>query len=203
MGEESSYFARAFISCSLRQEDRAFIELVEGILQQHGIEPFGTVGRYSSAPMNPAEHMRQNIPLADVIVIIATPRYLQRDLQTQQISYGLSEMVHVETGMAYMAGKPVLVFVQEGTHVGSFLPNITEYVVLNGEDTDLKEKWPLIGNLLENTHTLIKERKDSKSSKEFGNLLTVGLAIWGGITIVDNFFQNDEIDSGKSIKRRR
>lgn len=49
-------------------------------------------------------------------------------------------MVHVETGMAFMANKPVVVFVQEETNVGSFIPNIIQYITLNGDYDDFKNK---------------------------------------------------------------
>lgn len=192
MNEQNNYIATAFVSCSLREEDKPFIEMVENILDQHRIQPFGTVGRYSAAPINPAEHMKQNIPLADIVVIVATPRYLQKDLQTGQVSYGLSEMVHVETGMAYMSGKPVVVFVQKGTHVGSFIPNISQYIILNGEPVDIQEKWSLINNLLGNAYDIVRKIKENQSSKAFGNFLKTGLAIWGGLTIASKLLSDDE-----------
>ena len=65
--------AKAFLSCSLRTEDRPFINFIEQILQQHGISPIGTVGRYSASPINTAAHMRDNIPNCDFVVIVATP----------------------------------------------------------------------------------------------------------------------------------
>ena len=185
MNNQKNYIATAFVSCSLRNEDKLFVDLIEQILDRHGIQPFGTVGKYSAAPINPAEHMKQNIPSADIVVIVATPRYLQKDIQTGEVSYGLSEMVHAETGMAYMAGKPVVVFVQEGTHVGNFLPNITEYIVLNGHRIDLQNKWNLINSLLNNAYNIVQKIKESQASKEFGNFLITGLAIWGGIKIAD------------------
>jgi hypothetical protein len=197
MTDQLPPLATAFVSCSLRPEDKPFIDMVERILERHRIKPIGTVGKYSAAPMNPAEHMKQNIPLADFVVIVATPRYIQRDLQTGQISYGLGEMVHVETGMAYMANKPVVVFVQEGTHVGSFLPNITEYIVLNGQQIDLVKKWSLINSLINNAYGIVRKIKESESSKALGNVFKTGLAIFGGLAIADSLF------SDNTPKRRR
>lgn len=203
MTQQLPPIATAFLSCSLRPEDKPFIDFVERILKKHRIKPIGTVGKYSAAPMNPAEHMRQNIPLADIVVIVATPRYIQKDLQTGQESYGLSEMVHVETGMAYMANKPVVVFVQEGTHVGSFLPNITEYIVLNGQQVDLEIKWGLINSLINHAYVVVKKTKDSKSSKEFENVFKTGLAIFGGLAIMDSIFSDSPPKRISSTKRQR
>jgi hypothetical protein len=201
MIENYQYNATAFISCSLRSEDKPFIEFVEKILIQHRIKPIGTVGKFSASPINPAELMRQNIPKADMVVIIATPRYVQKDLHSGKVSYGLPEMVHVETGMAYMSGKPVVVFVQEGTNVGSFLPNITQYITLNGSHLDLSNKWKVINSLLGNSHRIIKKLNERKSSKEIGNFFKVGLAVVGGITIFDSLFAENKPRKSKKKKK--
>lgn len=203
MIEQQTFIVNAFVSCSLRPEDKPFIDMVENILERNGIQPIGTVGKYSAAPMNPAEHMKMNVPLADIVVIVATPRYLQKDLQTDQVSYGLSEMVHVETGMAYMSGKPVVVFVQEGTHVGSFLPNITEYIVLSGHQVDLDKKWKLINSLLENAHAVIKKIKEGESSKEAKSFVQWILAIVGVITVLKELFYTPEPPRETRLVRRR
>jgi len=198
---QGPFIATAFISCSLRSEDKHFIDLVERILVVHRIKPIGTIGKYAAAPINPAEHMRENIPQADLVVIIATPRYLQKDLQTEHISYGLSEMVHVEAGMAYMAHKPVIVFVQEGTHVGSFLPNITQYITLNGKQSDLESKWTLIFNLVSHAYNVVKRVKELQSNKEVGELMKNGLALIGGIAIFKALFSIDDRPKRKKIVR--
>lgn len=200
---QNAHLATAFVSCSLRTEDKPFIDFVEQILERHRIKPFGTVGRYSAAPINTAEHMKKNIPQADIVVIIATPRYFQKDLHTGQYSYGLSEMVHVETGMAYMANKPVVVFVQEGTHIGNFLPNITQYIVLNGHNIDLHNKWKLINSLLQNAYSLVKRIKEQESSKAFGSILKTGLAIWGGLTIADTLFSEEKPKRRRTNAKRK
>lgn len=189
--------ARAFVSCSLRQEDKPFIDLVENILRRHKILPFGTVGKYSAAPENPAESMRKNIPQADLVVIVATPRYTQTDLRTGQVTQGLSEMVHVETGIAFALNKPVILFVKEGTNVGTFLPNITQYVVLNGQHKDLVDKYALIYSLLSNAYILIKKIKEKQDSVGFGKLVMGGLAVWGAYKIAESIF------SDKPKKRRQ
>ncbi|MFN8335318.1 MAG: hypothetical protein U0U09_09325 [Cyclobacteriaceae bacterium] len=181
--------AKAFISCSLREEDKPFIDLVEEILRKHNIEPFGTVGKYSASPENIAESMRKNIPEADLIVLIATPRYLQRDLKTGNETFGLSEMVHVETGMAFALEKPVVLFVKEGTNVGTFLPNITQYIILNGEQNDLVDKYALIYTLLNNAYLLVKKMKEKRSNIGLKHLVIGGLAIWGAYKIAEAIFK--------------
>lgn len=199
---QNNFIATAFLSCSLRQEDRPFIEYVERILIAHKIQPIGTVGLFSAAPTNTAEHMKKNIPLADFVVIVATPRYLQKDLKTGKLSYGLSEMVHVETGMAYMANKPVVVFVQEGTEVGSFLPNVTQYIVLNGRQDDLQLKWTLINSLIRNAYNIVRQIKEQDANKSFWNALTTGLAIFGGIKLAQALTTEDKPTRTTTTKRK-
>ncbi len=182
--------AKAFVSCSLREEDKQFIDLVEDILRKHGIQPFGTVGKYSVAPENPVETMRKNIPLSDMVVIIATPRYQQTDMKTGQVTQGLSEMVHVEAGMAFAMNKPVIVFVKEGTDVGTFLPSITQYVTLNGYQNDLVDKYAKIYSLLNSAFLMIKKIRDNQANSGFGQFIWGTLAVWGGFKIAEELFSN-------------
>ncbi len=177
----------AFISCSLNPKDEPFVSMIERIVIAHNLKPFGTVGKYSAAPVNTALLMRQNIPLADILVVVASPRYFQKNLQTGKIYKGISEMLHVEAGMAYAYGKPIVAFVQEGTNLGNFLPNITQYIVLNGFQKDLDKNWPLINNLFTNAIQMANKAKQIKSLKGFRNILVGGLAFIGGATIIDSF----------------
>jgi hypothetical protein len=186
---KKQYVANAFISCSLRAEDKSFVDFVGKILKIHNIRPFGTVGKYSVSPENPVELMKKNIPLADLVVICATPRYLQMDLHNGDISYGLPEMVHVETGMAYMANKPVVVFVKEGTNVGSFIPNITQYITLTGDYNDFKSKKRQVFSLLNNTYKVIKKIENNRDLRMLGKIILWSLAIYGGFKIVKEFIK--------------
>lgn len=195
----------AFVSCSLRTDDLPFINFVEQILRNNGISPFGTVGRHSAAPINPAEHIKQNIASADFVVIIATARYIQKDIHSGKLVYGLSEMLHVESGLAYMLNKPVVVFVKEGTNVGGFLPNITQYITLNGQQDDLIKKQLLIKSLFNSIKQIIQQRRANDSNKNFGNLVKTGLAIFGGFVIADSFLTEEEPKPKKKapMKRRK
>jgi len=178
------YVAKAFLSCSLRPEDKQFVDYIERILRAYKIEPVGTVGRYSVSPENPAELMKKEIPNADFAVIVATPRYLQQDLRTGQISYGLSEMIHIETGIAYAFEKPVVVFVQEGTNVGNFIPNITQYIILNDTRSDFEQKRPEIHSLLNSTYQIVKKIKSNKTAKAIGKVAVLGLAAYGAYKLL-------------------
>jgi hypothetical protein len=187
----------------LRKEDNPFVDYIENILRQYNIEPFGTVGRYFASPENPVVLMRENIPNADFVVICATPRYLQKDLHTGEVFYGLPEMIHVETGIAYANNKPVVVFVQEGTHVGNFIPNITQYITLNGKSEDFASKVPLITALLVSAYLKAEEIKnkinDSKNKinesnglKTAGKVIIGGLAIYGAYELMRRIFKKPD-----------
>ena len=190
---QKQYAARAFVSCSLREMDKPFVDYIENILLYYNIEPFGTVGRYSASPENPAVLMRENIPNADFVVICATPRYLQKDLHTGEVSYGVSEMIYIETGIAYAYNKPVVVFVQEGTHVGNFIPNITQYITLNGKSEDFAIKQPLITTLLISAYQIAGEIKnkinESNGLKTAVKVIGTGLAFYGAYELIKKVFK--------------
>jgi hypothetical protein len=188
MAQQTEFIANAFVSCSLRNEDEPFIGFIEKILLAHKIKPIGTVGKYSAAPTNPAELMKQNIPKADIIVIAAIPRYLQKDVNTGEMSYGVSE-------------KPVIVFVQEGTHVGNFLPNVTQYIVLNGNQFDLESKWTIINSLLSNAYQIVRRLKDESANKGLWNALVGGLALVGGYALLNQVINSEE-EENKPVRKR-
>lgn len=59
---------------------------------------------------------------ADCIVVVATPRYVQKDFHKMQAAgNGISKMLHVETGIAHGKNLPIITIVQKGTDVGTFL----------------------------------------------------------------------------------
>ncbi|MDI9363875.1 MAG: hypothetical protein QM541_02915 [Flavobacterium sp.] len=199
--DQTNYISKAFISCSLRTEDKQFVDFIESILKAYKILPFGTVGKFSAAPTNTAELMKKNIPLADFVVVVATPIYFQKDITTENTTFAISEMLHVESGMAYMADKPLVVFVQEGTNVGNFIPTITQYITLNGKEVDLNDKWQLIGLLLNNTYTIVRQIKEQADNKVFWNTITKGLALFGGLKILESFSE-DEKPKRRTVKRK-
>ncbi len=155
---KQEYYARAFVSCSLRDEDKPFVEFVCSILEAYRIQPFGTVGKYFVAPENPVVSMEKNINNADIVVICATPRYTLKDIYNGNETNGMSEMIHVETGMAIANDKPIVAFVQKGTNVGNVIPNITQYVELTGTEEDFHKKENKIASLLNNAYKIFKDK---------------------------------------------
>ena len=200
-GQKTEYYAKAFVSCSLRKEDKPFVDFVCSILEAYHIQPFGTVGKLYAAPENTITSMNKNIEAADIVVICATPRYIQQDIQIKDVSNGLSEMIHVETGKAIAHDKPVVAFVEKGTNVGKVLPNVTQYVELTGEEGDFKDKKNLIYALLNNAYLcfknkLIRKRKEfavTTSNKEttetlatIGKVAVLAIATYAIIKFVNN-----------------
>lgn len=190
--DQSNFIATAFISCSLRPEDKPFVDFIEEILVAHGIKPYGTVGRYSVAPMNTAELMKLNILSSDFVMVVATPRYIQKDFNTEYSKYAISEMLHVELGMAHMADKPLVVFVKEGTEVGNFIPTVTQYITLNGKKTDLLEKWKLIGALLKSTYSKVSIKRQQEQNRVNWNAIKIGFAIVGAVNLVEAFSEEEK-----------
>lgn len=185
---EQEYTSTAFVSCSLREEDYGFVKYVCSILKKHRIKPAGTVGMLSASPENTAESMRKNLAEADIIVICATPRYVQKDVSSGKTQYGLSEMLHVEAGMAYAHNKPVVVFVKEGTSVGNFLPNITQYIILDGQKDDYLNKKNLITSLLDSANKIAVKIRSDKNLQTAGKVVVAGLAVYGGYKLIQALF---------------
>lgn len=198
--DQTPYVASAFISCSLRQEDKQFVDYIERILKAHGILPTGTVGRHSAAPSNPAALMKENIASSDMVIIVATPRFLQQDIMTSLQYQGISEMIHAESGISFALDKPVVVFVQEGTQIGNFLPNITQYITLNGYQEDLNKKWSLINSLLNNAYSVVLERRSKASDIAIRKSFTNLLAVVGTVSIINALFEDDY---GSSHSKRK
>jgi hypothetical protein len=112
----------AFISTSLREEDKSFVDLVVKITRENGFEPFGTVGKYSAAPIPIWDHILENIPKADCVIMAATPRYFQEDIYDRGvINKAISESVYAEGVIATILNKPLLIFRQEGVTIGFLL----------------------------------------------------------------------------------
>ncbi len=187
------YYCRAFVSCSLRYEDQPFVDFVCSKLEANHIKPFGTVGKYFAAPENPIESMKKNIKDADIVVVCVTPRYILKDIHNNNKIKGMSEMIQVETIMAFLTEKPVVAFVKEGTNVGSIIPYITQYVELTGTEEDYKEKENLITSLLNNACKLSEEKnlqrkkmlRNKENTESWANIGKVATFIIAGYIILN------------------
>ncbi len=192
---EHQYLANVFVSCSLRSNDKEFIDLVSNILSHFNFNPFGTVGLYDASTDNPIVLMENNIEKCDFVVIAATKRYLTKDTHNNKKSNTLSEMIHAEAGMAFGKSKPIVVFVEEGTNVGNFIPNVTQYITLDKTQENLDSQYNLIVALLSNALHKAQAIKRQKSWKELGSLALKGLAIFGGLKLLEggeNYDYDDE-----------
>lgn len=156
----------AFISTSLRKEDKPFVDLVEEITRENGFEPYGTVGKYSAAPIPIWDHMMENIPKADCVIMAATPRYFQEDIYDRgETKQAISELVYAEGIIATILCKPLLIFCQEDVNLGSLLPQRTQYITLkSSEDAHQQDKRELINSYFINTLEKIKENRSKPQS---------------------------------------
>lgn len=186
-----NYVAKAFLSCSLRSEDRKFVILVSDILKSFNIQPFGTVGMLTASPENTVTSMKKNIELSDFVVVAATKRYFTRDNHTGKESNTLSEMVHSEIGMAEALNKPIVVFVKKGTNVGSLIKNITQYIYLDGTQINFDSQKNMIFDLLNKAYLKSQETKKKESFNSLKNLLIGGLAVYGGLSFFSGGYEDD------------
>ncbi len=179
---------RAFISCSLRPEDKPFVGLITAITQQLGFQAVGTVGKFGAAPLPIPEQMTEGIRSADCIILAATPRYIQEDVHNRKrTGKGISEMLHVEVGMAVMAKRPILAFVEEGTDVGSFLPQTVQFIQLKHDNLDdIKEKWPLIQEYFRSAMTIIQNRWMEENRSDLLKTAGIFFGIIGAATVLDS-----------------
>lgn len=193
---DKQYLANVFVSCSLRSQDRQFIDLVTNILHYFNFNPFGTVGHFDASTDNPTILMKNNIDRCDFVVIAATKRYITKDAHSEKESNSLSEMIHTEAGMAYAKSKPIVVFVEEGTNVGNFIPNVTQYITLDKTQQNLDSQYNLIVALLNNALEKVQSHKRKNAWKEIGNFALTGLAIFGGLKLFEgnSEYEDDEYE---------
>ena len=183
----------AFISCSLRQEDKLFVNRVELLVRIFGFQPTGTVGRFDAAPKPIWQQMKDNVKSADCVVLAATPRYVQQDISDKKITgKAMSEMLHTEVGMAVASDRPVLAFVLEGTDVGNFLPQAVQYITLKQDGSDIFSKWHLISAYFNHALTMVRGRWAREDRNQILKLVVGGLALFGGKVILDRLTESDE-----------
>jgi hypothetical protein len=127
---------RAFLSCSLREQDSPFVENVITLAESHGFLPQGTIGKFTQSPSPLMEDIEEEIQQYDCLIMAATPRYLQEDIHKKTQNKSISEILYVESTIAYVYDKPVLIFVQEDTHIPYFLEGITQYIILPKDGLD-------------------------------------------------------------------
>jgi len=184
---------KAFISCSLRDQDKYVVNWVENFARQFGFEPFGTVGRHDVSPVPIPELIQQNIHSSDCIIIVGTTRYLQEDVHyKQKTGHGISELIHVEIGMAYAQKKPVIAFAFDEVDIGAFLPKITQYIKIDTRQKVLtSEQKQCIEKLFMNTFLQIKTNWEEQNKKDLQNLGGGILKITGVIALISLFFGED------------
>lgn len=170
------------------------MDFVVHLCVRFGFRPYGTVGKYSAAPVPVWKAMIAGVKKCDCVVLAATPRYVQQDVHSARAAgRGLPEMLHVEMGMAAIEGKPVVAFVQKGTAVGSFLPQYVQYIEIDVHDkSDLREKLPLIASYFRNAADLIARNSAERSKSDLLKLGGGVLMGIGAIKVIDILLSKDE-----------
>ncbi|RXQ97412.1 hypothetical protein EO244_00555 [Ancylomarina salipaludis] len=153
---------KAFISCSVRDEDKKFNLAVEKIVRKHGFEPCGTVGRYVNYAEPVPVSMKKEIEACDILVVAAPPRFKQTEISSSNTNISVPEMIYIESAMAYSNEKPVVAFIQEGVSPGNFISSITQYFTVDSTTLKVKEKKqlkPFFTDLHNKVSETIKENK--------------------------------------------
>lgn len=174
--------------------DLPFVSMITKIAEKMGFTPMGTIGKYTAAPMPIWLQMKEGIKNADCVILVATPRYIQQDLfDREKTGHGISEMLHVELGMAIASNCPVLVFVKKGTDLGSFIPSFVQYIELEENKTqDLENKAPLIANYFRSALTIIQEKWSKEKKSGIWEIIKTVLVVIGSATFLSSIFDNDE-----------
>jgi hypothetical protein len=164
---------KAFLSCSIRQEDEMIVDIFEYILRAHGFE-VTTVGRTKFAPRPSLQVIRDELETSDCVVILATKREKKGEY------WKTSEWVeYIEPAMAYMGRKPILAFVEKDVVVEQLIPQATQIFKFD-KTNPLKDKEKIdayISSLREELHEIERKKRD----EEFWNNVKIILWILGGI----------------------
>ncbi len=175
---------RAFLSCSIRPQDRYWVDFVrEKVLRPNGIGCC-TVGVDVSAPQPPLDTMREWIEKSDCVVAIATARFEARDIQCPQdklllLPYAVDE----ELLMGWLSGKPLVVFKAEGLSATGILgAQKTTWIQFDPSDSlSLRRQstHPLIISMLRNLLRELKQRKRMEITRRVLDWGAKGLALLG------------------------
>ncbi|RUT72932.1 hypothetical protein [Ancylomarina longa] len=175
---------KAFISCSVRDEDLKFNTAIEKVVKRYGFEPCGTVGRHVNYAEPISDSMKKEIQACDILVVAAPPRYIQSEISDKaNLTYAIPEMIQVESAMAHSFEKPVVAFVQDGVNIGNFIPNITQYFLVDAQTYKVKasrQLKPFFKDLHKRVAVSIKE----KDKEAFGWLVLFSFAVVGIYTAI-------------------
>ena len=185
------YRPKAFLSCSLREEDKSFVDIVEQITKNLGFDPFGTIGKYDVAPEPLWQQMRNGIRKADCIVMALTPRYIQQDVHDKKSTgQSISEMLQFELGMAVFKGIPIIAIASDDKVYGKLLPTMTSIITIDTKDeADFFIKWPLIQKYYEKAMKIIIKKWKEADNKELIEQGKSILTFIGGATLIYLFIK--------------
>lgn len=151
-----------------------------------------TVGMYSAAPRPLWQQMREGVSVTDCLIVAATPRYIEQDIRDKSKSRkSISEMIHVECGMAIAFEKPILVFASEGTDVGNFLPGVTQYFELKRNRLEFAKQYPLIQVYFSNAYQMIFNKWQKETQKRATEGIKTVLSIVGSAAILKFLLGDD------------
>lgn len=175
---------RVFVSRGLRTEDRVVGDPIAEMIREWGLETV-TVGieRQVSEEQVPSQ-VREEIKIANAMVVIATPRYI--DALTGL--WKTLEWVHNEVGIAYGIDKPLLILKDRKISIGglpSYLTELKTAPLVEFDPYNIDELRIGLSAIMPGFREWIEDKRRQEFFNGLGKVVVGGLAAVGGITIIN------------------
>jgi hypothetical protein len=178
----------AFLSCSVRDQDRPLVEAMDAFLKRRGFRCY-TIGKNVSYADTPDESIKKLIGSADCLIGLATKRLSATDIKNPNDSLNLATPYLLqETSMAFQSGIPFLIFkaddvtLQCVTQRNSYIrikPNLSD----QGKIQFIDKPELFETALLDLYQRATSRRKGMARSKLIENAKNISLMVAGGFSL--------------------
>lgn len=173
---------RAFLSCSVRPEDRPLVDaLVHYVIEPMYFDPY-TIGRNVSMPLPPDDAVKKLLDTCVCLIGVATVRHVATDVRDPNKTLNLANPYLLqEASMAFQAGLPFLLFKTRNIDLQAVATRPL-YLNVKGLSASgkpiLLDKPDAVRTSLETLHTQALAFGKKKRMSSITDLLKTGLA-WG------------------------
>lgn len=182
----------AFLSCSVRPRDAALVNAMAALLREHHFNCV-TPGRNVSVAAHPDDAVKQIMERCDCLIGVATTRFAAADVDRPSFTLQLATPYLVqETGAAHQLGMPFLIFktaditLQGITSKNAFIKIKDELGPTGRPQVASKAQMT---TALQDLHARAlarsKERKRASFWDTVSDVVTKGVAIWGGLALLE------------------
>jgi len=171
----------AFVSCSLRPEDKPVVNRIVDMIEIWGFDPITEgVNRFSEDPLRIPADIKKQIDNSAAVIGIATPR----NFSLLDKAYRTFPWLHLEAGMAFYSDKPLLFIVDERIKPEGLLkyPNFPKVFYHPTKLDVLEHRFAVV---MPGFRKWIAEKKQ----KDFWNGLAKAGLILGGIYLVGKLLE--------------